>query len=108
MHRHTLALLGALWALAACQKPSPVAPPPPVVQAAPQASLEAPALPTAQDAGPEAAPAAVATLAPAAKAVLGLAHIDGVDVDHLVRAKALREEGDTLGALAEARRYMRT
>ncbi|MGO9066280.1 MAG: tetratricopeptide repeat protein [Myxococcaceae bacterium] len=105
MHRSTLALLGALWALAACQKPSPVAPPPPPVEAAPRASLEAPALPPAEDAGAEPAPDSVAARV-AAKGVLGLAHVDSVDVYNLARAKALREEGDTLGALAEARRQL--
>ncbi len=103
MHRHTFALLGALWALSACQKSSPLVPPPP--SPAPEATRarpEAAALATAPDAGPSATP----LTAVANSVVLGLPHTDGVDVDHLARARARRAEGDTLGALAEARRQL--
>jgi tetratricopeptide (TPR) repeat protein len=97
MHRSTLAL-AALLALASCKKTSPpavVAPP----AALPQASLPRLAAP-ASDAGAERR-----TPAPAAP-VLGLAHAHAGPVNHLARARTLRDEGDTAEALAEARRQL--
>jgi tetratricopeptide (TPR) repeat protein len=94
MHRNTLAAFAALLALAGCKKspPPPVEGRPPVVS--PSATL-APALAPAHDAG-----------AVAVKVALGLAHTDNGAQDHLARARALRDDGDTLESLAEARRQL--
>ena len=99
MHRHTLAVLGATWALAGCQSSS--APPSPPAREAPRASLAAPVSPVVKDAGPLALPSP----APAAVQV-GLAHVDVGTANHLARARALREEGDSREALLEARRQL--
>jgi tetratricopeptide (TPR) repeat protein len=97
MHRNTLAVLGALLALAGCKKP------PPTLDAQPAAPLlhtsPAPVLAVSLDAG---AVAAQVALAPA----LGLAHVDRGAQDHLARARALRDDGDILESLAEARRQL--
>jgi len=92
-----LTCCAAALALCACQDPPPASPARPSV-AAPRAPLGAPApLALAPDAGAgeEAAP----EVDP-----LALEHSHVGDVDHLGRADRLREEGDVMGALAEARR----
>ncbi len=95
MQRNTLAVLGALLALAGCKKS-----PPPAVEApatAPPRTAVAPT-PALRDAG---------TTVPVALAPsLGLAHTDRGAQDHLARARALRDDGDTLESLAEARRQL--
>ena len=48
---------------------------------------------------------AAAVPAPVAP-TLGLAHVDRAPANHLARARALREEGDSLEALAEGRRAL--
>ena len=101
MHRHTLSLLAALWALAGCQKSSPVGASPPPAPLRPEASRALPAPSVVADAGPLAADTRAA---PAV--VLGLSHVDRSEVNHLAQARARREEGDTLGALNEARRQL--
>ncbi len=101
MHRTPSFVLGALVALAACQKSSPPPVRPPLGAApasAPFASL--PVAPPA-DAGPVAEPVP-APVPP----TLGLVHVDNGPANHLARARMLREEGDSLGALAEGRRAL--
>jgi len=98
MHRNALAAFAALLALAGCKKSPPptVEGRPPVVS--PSATLApalAPAVTPAHDAG-----------AVAVKVALGLAHTDNGAQDHLARARALRDDGDTLESLAEARRQL--
>ena len=99
MHRTPLTLLAAVLALAGCKKS-----PPPAAEAKPLAALKTSLAPTpsapALDAG-----VASAKLAPAV--VLGLAHADrGAQPQHLARARVLRDEGDSLESLAEARRQL--
>ncbi len=101
MHRPTLVLLGALCALG-CQKSSFVAARPAPAAEVPRVALAAPATPQLPDAGRVVEAARRVVTAP----VLGLAHVDSVPTDHLARARALREEGDTVEALAEARRQL--
>jgi tetratricopeptide (TPR) repeat protein len=98
MYRSTLALLGALVALGGCKKS-----PPPVEAKAPEAPLRAAsAAPVAvHDAGAVALQR-TAPLLPA----LGLVHVDHGTQDHLARARVLRDEGDSLESLAEARRQL--
>jgi tetratricopeptide (TPR) repeat protein len=100
MQRNTLAVLGAVLALAGCKKSPPpaVESPPPV---APVRTALAPVASAVHDAG-----AAVAQVPAAARVVLGLAHTDRGQANHLARARALRDEGDSLEALAEARRQL--
>jgi tetratricopeptide (TPR) repeat protein len=95
MHRPTLAL-AALLALASCKKTSP-----PSAEVSPAPALAQASLPrlTLPDAGP------VAKAAPPAPA-LGLAHTHAGPVNHLARARTLRDEGDATEALAEARRQL--
>jgi tetratricopeptide (TPR) repeat protein len=99
MHRNTLTLLGALLALSACQKSPP-----------PAARATLPKTVLLQTPAPAAAPPAKTDAGSAvslpALPVLGLAHVDSGDVNHLARARTLREEGDVLAALAEARRQL--
>lgn len=98
MQRTSLAVLGALLALAGCKQspPQAIEAPPRLASAPPAAVASAPVV---HDAG--AAPANVQ-----AEPVLGLAHTDVRTVDHLARARTLRDEGSTLEALAEARRQL--
>jgi tetratricopeptide (TPR) repeat protein len=97
MHRRTLTLLGALLSLSACQKsPSPAAPAS-VPQPVPLQALSAAA------AAPDAGAVSVAALP---SPVLGLAHLDPGPVNHLARARTLREEGDAVASLAETRRQL--
>jgi tetratricopeptide (TPR) repeat protein len=101
MHRSTLMLLGALVALSGCQKSSPSA----VQTPEKKASLAAPLLPSAAAvAVPRDAGAVPATVVPVP--VLGLSHVDSGPVNHLARARGLRDEGDALASLAEARKAL--
>ncbi len=97
MQRNTLAVLAALLALAGCKKSPPQAVEAPAP--APRTSTVAQSLPAARDGGVVTAPVPVAPS-------LGLAHTDRGPHDHLARARALRNDGDTLEALAEARRQL--
>jgi tetratricopeptide (TPR) repeat protein len=98
MHRDTLLVLGAVLALSGCKKSPPTSDARP--EAAPvRAAAPAPALTASRDAG---AVASKVALPPA----LGLPHLDKGTADHLGRARALRDEGDVLEALAEARRQL--
>jgi tetratricopeptide (TPR) repeat protein len=98
MHRHTLAVLAAVLGLAGCKKsPSPTPEANPVAPSVPARLSSAAVSP--RDAGTVAAPVAVAP-------VLGLAHRDVGGVNHLARARALHEEGDSVETLAEARRLL--
>jgi tetratricopeptide (TPR) repeat protein len=96
MRRNSLAVLGALLALGGCKQ----SPPPAVETPAPAPPLRAaqPVTP-ARDAG---AVGAKAALVPA----LGLPHTDRGAQDHLARARALRDDGDSLESLDEARRQL--
>jgi tetratricopeptide (TPR) repeat protein len=100
MHRHTSAVLGALLALGGCKKS-----PPSTLEAKPP---EVPLRAAATVPSPEVHDAGVAALQPPALALpaLGLAQVDARPVDHLARARALKDEGDTLESLAEARRHL--
>jgi tetratricopeptide (TPR) repeat protein len=100
MHRNTLAVLGALLALGGCKKS-----PPETLQAKPpqvplRAASSAP-VQQAHDAG-----SLVLQSPKVALPVLGLVHVDTGPTDHLARARELKDEGDTLEALAEARRQL--
>jgi tetratricopeptide (TPR) repeat protein len=100
MHRNTLAVLGALLALAGCKK----SPPPAAEAKAPELPLRAaPVAPVTalHDAG-----VVALQTAPLALPVLGLSHVDRGAQDHLARARVLKDEGDTLESLAEARRQL--
>jgi tetratricopeptide (TPR) repeat protein len=100
MHRPTLALLGALLALSGCKQSPPSVLETALPKAAPGvAPATAPSAGATRDAG-----ARSAAVVPSP--VLGLAHLDSVAVDHLARARTLRDEGDTLESLAEARRQL--
>src|SRR5450755_4637251 len=98
MHRHTLPLLGALLALPSCQKSSPSAVEAPMRKAALPPTL----VPSAAVAVPHDAGVVSAVPVP----VLGLAHLDTGPVNHLARARTLRDEGDAVASLAEARRQL--
>jgi tetratricopeptide (TPR) repeat protein len=98
MQRRTLAVLGAFLALGGCKKsPPPAVESPP--SAAPVRTALAPSAPSVHDAG-------AGPLKPAAPVVLGLVHTDRGQPNHLARARALRDEGDSLESLAEARRQL--
>lgn len=96
MQRNSLAVLGALLALAGCKQ----SPPPAVQRPAPAPLPVAQATVTpVRDAG---AVGSKVALVPA----LGLPHSDRGTQDHLARARALRDDGDSLESLAEARRQL--
>jgi tetratricopeptide (TPR) repeat protein len=100
MHRHTLAVLGALLALGGCKKSPPVTPEAKTQEVPLRAAAPAPVT-DVHDAG------SVALQRPALiLPVLGLPHVDTRPTDHLARARALKDEGDTLESLAEARRHL--
>jgi tetratricopeptide (TPR) repeat protein len=93
MHCNTLAVLGAALALAGCKEsPAPVQ-----TRANPPAAPGTPAVAKAPplDAGQLPQPLALA-----------LTDNDKGSVNHLARAKMLRQEGDAVEALAEARRAL--
>lgn len=96
MHRNTLVLLGALLALEGCKKSPPAVDARPVVapSGATSTPVRVPVLAASRDAGV------------AATVALGLPHADRGMVNHLARAGTLRDEGDILEALAEARRQL--
>ena len=98
MQRTPLAVLGALLALGGCKQS-----PPPAVEA--KARL-APVPPVAVASAPVVHDAGAAPVKVQAQPVLGFAHTDVRPVDHLARARTLRDEGDTLESLAEARRQL--
>ncbi len=100
MHRHTLAVLGALLALGGCKKSPPVTPEAKTQEVPLRAAVPAPVT-DVHDAGVVALQRPAFTLP-----VLGLPHVDTRPTDHLARARALKDEGDTLESLAEARRHL--
>jgi tetratricopeptide (TPR) repeat protein len=100
MHRNRLAVLVAFLALAGCKK----SPPALVEVRVPEAPLRTASVAPAgavHDAG-----VVALQVVPVALPVLGLAHVDKGAQDHLARARALKDEGDTLESLAEARRQL--
>lgn len=99
MHRTPLAVLGAVLALAGCKKSPPLA-----EEAKPSAAPHRTSLAPTPSAPAVGAGLASAKAPPAP--VLGLAHVDKGGQDHLARARALRDDGDTLESLAEARRQV--
>jgi tetratricopeptide (TPR) repeat protein len=98
MHRHAFAALSAVLALSGCQKSSPTPiESPKVLPLVPSASLP-PSPATVLDAG---------EVSPARRTpVLALAHAHLGSTDHLARARVLRDDGDPVEALAEARRQL--
>ncbi len=100
MHRNTLAVLGALLALGGCKKS-----PPATLQAkrpeAPRRAAASAPPPEVHDAGVVALQRPALTL-PA----LGLPHTDTGTLNHLARARTLKDEGDSVESLAEARRQL--
>lgn len=102
MKNRILAACLAALAFASCDEPTPTPRPRAVTRVeTPRPKVE-PVVQTSTDAGQFVAPVAVAP-APKPPEPLALPHEQPL-VDHLVRARTLKEDGDLKGALTEARR----